>query len=58
MRISPADLIKKANYSVLNEFTGLLMAALMAWKLTVNSAIATDTIPATINTPAPMVMLY
>lgn len=33
-------------YSVLKFFTGLAVAALMAWKLTVNKAIVTAAMPA------------
>ena len=34
-----------ANYSVLKLFTGLAIAALTAWKLTLNNAMTIDTIP-------------
>jgi hypothetical protein len=38
-----------SGYSVRNDFTGLLMAALIAWKLTVVSAIRMGTRPPTMN---------
>ena len=37
-------------YSVLNELTGFLIAARMAWKLIVINAISAAAMPATINT--------
>src|SRR5258706_11020768 len=45
-------------YSVRNELTGLAIAALMAWKLTVNKATASATNPAAINIHQPIVILY
>ena len=41
-------------HSVLNDFTGLAIAALIAWKLTVNKAINNAAIPATTNTHQPI----
>ena len=37
------------SYSVLNDFTGLATAALIAWKQTVNNAIQTASKPASAN---------
>ena len=43
------DQISSAHYSVLRLFTGFASAALIAWKLIVNKAIAAAAIPANKN---------
>ena len=45
-------------YSVRKDLTGFAIAALIAWKLIVRNAIKIAEIPAAINTPVPIFILY
>ena len=49
---------KASGYSVLKLFTGFAIAALIAWKLTVNNVITTDAAITNAKTPKPILILY